>query len=884
MKKLAFTGLAAALVTATAAYAADLETVTVTGTVDRSGSDFLTTANTVLTSDDLAKWSATKLDQALLYVPGVNAGYASSNHYNLFRTQGFTSEVAVDGASGTVNNAYYVQTPNLYGVERVEVVKGANSVLFGASDAGGSVNYVLKKPLNQNRTSLHFGFGLPQYYAAGLDFNRLVSERWAYRVVTLFQNYTGQKDGTTSQDFYVAPSARWTFNKDTVFTFTGSVKKTDGVPSQFVVPAVFNAWTPEGAEKLPSTAYFGEPKTSAVHNLETNLGARVEHNFDQDTKLSFDYRFTNLNSHYEDLVPGAAVWVPNPNAPAAQPVAGQPVAGQPVAGQPANAQQVPAGTYYYQRAHTYVQGNFSSHYLDLRGTRTFKFNDYVTNTLVAGYSFYFTKLGGYQGVNPGANLGGVAEPALRIDPHNFKAQDARVVFPDTLKVRVDENTIQHSAYLANTVEVANSLFVNAGVRWDYNLGDVAHKGNFRQVNLAVVSHGASVAPAAAAGAGAPGAGAPGAAGGAPAGQPALYSVVDTTKRGEFHLNNLSKSVGAVYKFSFGLQPYANYSESFKPRANSVFDKDLRAARQAEFDRWEAAVGAEVTQLATQENQTVDVTDREAVNAFLGGLAAGQDQAKAAKAGTLLGKYAQYDRYVAIDTAANEEFQPETARSFTVGARFVPNNWNAVLDVNYFYTKQLNPVDRDDLTGTFVQTKKYVQVQGVAASLKTDVTDWLSVGANYTWQKSEQVRTKQFVGFGYAAVAEADQKAEEVPFTPVHSGGLTVDFHFDNGLAFGGGVRYYGGAVSNYPAVNQNARRGDIFPAPADLAAYEEFTKAHTHTDGVVLYDLNASFGNDKFRLGVTATNLLNTEYVSGCNSVCYYGEPRNVKAVLDVTF
>ena len=79
---------------------------------------------------------------ALQHVPNVNA-YTNYGVYQYFTFRGFRENVQmVDGIRNEGNRV----TTQLANVERVEVLKGPASVLYGTGALGGTVNIVLKKP------------------------------------------------------------------------------------------------------------------------------------------------------------------------------------------------------------------------------------------------------------------------------------------------------------------------------------------------------------------------------------------------------------------------------------------------------------------------------------------------------------------------------------------------------------------------------------------------------------------------------------------------------------------------------------------------------------------------------------------------------------------
>src|SRR5690606_40443328 len=78
--------------------------------------------------------------------------------------------------SSDLPNGYFVWKPELFGVETVEVLKGPNSLVFGASEAGGVVNLVTKRPRKEEALQMHAEAGLRQRLGTGLRSEEHTSE------------------------------------------------------------------------------------------------------------------------------------------------------------------------------------------------------------------------------------------------------------------------------------------------------------------------------------------------------------------------------------------------------------------------------------------------------------------------------------------------------------------------------------------------------------------------------------------------------------------------------------------------------------------------------------------------------------------------------------
>ncbi len=123
------------------------------------------------------------------------------------------------GFSGSYNNSYLRDGQKFanYGatemadIERVEVLKGASSVLYGRAEPGGVVNLVSKDPLRDHQVSFdftggRFNFFRPQVDATGRLFG---TDKLLYRLNTAYQYEGNFRDVAPGKRVYVAPVLLW---------------------------------------------------------------------------------------------------------------------------------------------------------------------------------------------------------------------------------------------------------------------------------------------------------------------------------------------------------------------------------------------------------------------------------------------------------------------------------------------------------------------------------------------------------------------------------------------------------------------------------------------------------------------------------------------------
>lgn len=109
-------------------------------------------------------------------------------------------------------------TPTLISnLERVEVIKGANSALYGYSDPGGTMNSVTKKPLDVTQQGVSISTGSFSTLRAEGDFTGPVndSKTLLYRINLAYQDAGSFRDLQERKDILVAPSVSFVPNNKT---------------------------------------------------------------------------------------------------------------------------------------------------------------------------------------------------------------------------------------------------------------------------------------------------------------------------------------------------------------------------------------------------------------------------------------------------------------------------------------------------------------------------------------------------------------------------------------------------------------------------------------------------------------------------------------------
>jgi len=128
---------------------------------------------------------AHELLDVVSFAPGVTSGAKEfTQGTNRFSIRGFDGDVTPQ-RNGFVGNRY-VDSGN---VQRVEVVKGPASLLYGQITPGGTVNYITKRAERRNFTRVKGEIGTDHFWRADLDINRTFADgRVSGRLIGAYEN------------------------------------------------------------------------------------------------------------------------------------------------------------------------------------------------------------------------------------------------------------------------------------------------------------------------------------------------------------------------------------------------------------------------------------------------------------------------------------------------------------------------------------------------------------------------------------------------------------------------------------------------------------------------------------------------------------------------
>ena len=399
----------------------------------------------VITQELIKEANATSLQEVLRSTPGITFGMGEGGNPEGDRPfiRGFDSQsnVLIDGVRDPSS-----QSRDMFNVERVDVVKGADSVYNGGGAVGGSINLVQKAPSLENSIGGSLGLGTDKYKRATVDLNRQLGDTSAFRLNLL--GAKGDVAGRDSVDYEhlgIAPTLAFGIGTPTRVTVGYYHYETDDMPD-YGIPynnpyaagtanARFNG--DGGPLAVNRDNFYGLTGRDFRKTQVDSGNLKVEHDINDRFTISNTTRYTESKNNYIASNPGDSSGL---NITAAPISVGTLV--------------VPPGFLNRNAKSRNSQSEGFINSTQLRGTVD---TGGLKHSLAVGFEYSKDKVDNRSYVVGAAPVGNVLNP-------NPNDRYTGTVSRSTSGTRTQAETI--SAYIFDSLELNRQWSINAGLRYD----------------------------------------------------------------------------------------------------------------------------------------------------------------------------------------------------------------------------------------------------------------------------------------------------------------------------------------------------------------------------------------------------------------------------------
>ena len=256
---------------------------------------------TVIAADQIEVLGAQSITDAVAYSVGALRAPYMERTGDVVVLRGFSVNASYrDGTRYQTNRFDGQQEP--YGLERIEVLKGASSILYGAAEPGGVLNTVSKRPTTDPLRELNVSLGSFNRKQVSGDFGGALSEdgAWSYRLTALKRDSDTSIDHVPDNRTYIAPALKWQPNASTSLTLLSEYQRDHTAYGGDGLPLAGTA-LPNPNGQIPRHRFVGEPGYDRYDIERYSIGYLLEHAFSDRLKLRHSLRSYRLRQDWSSV-------------------------------------------------------------------------------------------------------------------------------------------------------------------------------------------------------------------------------------------------------------------------------------------------------------------------------------------------------------------------------------------------------------------------------------------------------------------------------------------------------------------------------------------------------------------------------------------------------
>jgi len=249
----------------------------------------------VITGETLQLIGAVKINDALDIATGVARQNVFGGLWDGFAIRGFVGDPNLP--SGYLVNGFnggrgFGGVRDTSAVEKMEILRGPASSLFGRSEPGGTVSITTKKPQFRTEASGTLTFGSDNFIRGEGDFTTPLSDSTAVRINGAYEDADSFRDTVQTKRAFASPSILSKLGKDTTVWYELEWSKQE-IPFDRGVVAGRNG----ELGIIPNSRYLAEPGDGPTIAKVLGHQTELQHNFSKDWVLLVGaaYRTTELD-------------------------------------------------------------------------------------------------------------------------------------------------------------------------------------------------------------------------------------------------------------------------------------------------------------------------------------------------------------------------------------------------------------------------------------------------------------------------------------------------------------------------------------------------------------------------------------------------------------
>lgn len=261
----------------------------------------------VITQDQIQAQAVQSAGQAVRYTPGVRSevGGADARTDGIY-IRGFLADQYLDSMRLVNFGIFGYPIVEPFNLERIEVLRGPASILYGQASPGGVVNMVSKRPTEEPYHEMFVSTGSYGRAQAGVDLSGPLdkNKEFLYRLTASGYDVGSQVDYQGYQRVSIAPSLTWRPDNQTTLTIQGTYQRDPraGFYNQ-LLPRGVGTITPYSGQFISTNFFSGQPGFDHTSREYASIGYQFEHKFDHGLTVRQNLRYMDNSTDFATTSP-----------------------------------------------------------------------------------------------------------------------------------------------------------------------------------------------------------------------------------------------------------------------------------------------------------------------------------------------------------------------------------------------------------------------------------------------------------------------------------------------------------------------------------------------------------------------------------------------------
>lgn len=247
-----------------------------------------------VTAQEIFDRDASSVQEALQYTAGVNGFFRQGNltrEYN--RVRGFEAFQYLDGLKLHDSSWGFER----YGLERIDVLKGPASMLYGQGSPGGLIDLTSKRPTDQPFNEALVRIGARGYLEGAFDISGPANADRSvlYRFVGVGKKGNGEIDDSRNERVFFAPSVTIRPNEDTSLTILASYQYDPHLTVLQPLPYAGTVTPGLNGQFISRNTFLGEPNYHDTSKESYRIGYEFKHQFNDIFSIQQNFAYQNID-------------------------------------------------------------------------------------------------------------------------------------------------------------------------------------------------------------------------------------------------------------------------------------------------------------------------------------------------------------------------------------------------------------------------------------------------------------------------------------------------------------------------------------------------------------------------------------------------------------